>query len=446
MAPGVKRLRALGARVARAQDAWLSAHSEAASAARQRLLAVDAPFFAPHRRPRLRAWGAVGGLAAAAAIGAMALWPTVSPALAFDVQAKAVGAAPGPSATRGTVGDWIAAPPRTALSLRFSDGSLIELDADARARVAEVTSRGARVVLERGTAHALVIHQEHTAWDVKAGPFDVRVVGTKFEVGWDPERELFTLSLEQGKVAVAGCAMAHEREVATGETMRVTCRDGRPGSDGPAPPMGSSSSVAGASPPAPVSEAGEPSRLPRSTSPVIDATERAALRATTRSPAFPLPPETPATTWQGLVAEGRYGDAIAAAEIEGLSDVCLHADIAALTQLGDAARFAGRADAAGVILRRLRERFPYDERASVAAFHLGRMAFDRSAYDEARGWFEVYLSEQPAGPLSREASGRLIEAIDRAGDPVRARQAARRYLEDFPGGPHAQFARSLLAR
>ena len=74
--------------------------------------------------------------------------------------------------------------------------------------------------------------------------------------------------------------------------------------------------------------------------------------------------------WQRLVASGRNSEAVDEAQAEGLSAVCNRADVASLIGLGDAARFAGRRDTAAIILRRLRERFPDDERASIAAFDL----------------------------------------------------------------------------
>ena len=45
----------------------------------------------------------------------------------------------------------------------------------------------------------------------------------------------------------------------------------------------------------------------------------------------------------------------------------------------------------------------------MAAFTLGRIAYDRRDYREAARWFATYLREEPSGSVAREAAGRLIE-------------------------------------
>ncbi|MGC4067479.1 MAG: hypothetical protein QM784_23090 [Polyangiaceae bacterium] len=71
---------------------------------------------------------------------------------------------------------------------------------------------------------------------------------------------------------------------------------------------------------------------------------------------------------------------------------------------------------------------------------LGRQA----APVEAARWFSAYLAEQPQGNFAREASGRLVESLHRAGHFAEAQRAAKRYLAVYPTGPHASFAKSLL--
>ena len=65
-----------------------------------------------------------------------------------------------------------------------------------------VANDGARLVLERGSLTARVVHRRHADWHLAAGPFDVHVIGTKFDLSWDPELEVFRLDLREGAVII----------------------------------------------------------------------------------------------------------------------------------------------------------------------------------------------------------------------------------------------------
>ena len=109
---------------------------------------------------------------------------TPGPALAFRVGPSEELVA-GAQAMPGVAGELIAAPVRQRLPIHFSHGSLVRLDPAARARIVEVADRGSRILLESGMAHASIVHHADTRWSVQAGPFDVRVTGTQFDVAWD---------------------------------------------------------------------------------------------------------------------------------------------------------------------------------------------------------------------------------------------------------------------
>ncbi len=118
-----------------------------------------------------------------------------------------------------------------------------------------------------------------------------------------------------------------------------------------------------------------------------------------------------------------------------------------LMALANAARLAGDPGHASAALLVLRRRFPNHDGAKLAAFTLGRLAFDHShAYSEAATWFARYLQEAPKGELAREAAGRLIEAHRLADHHASAQGAARKYLIEYPSGPHAELARQEIAR
>src|SRR5262245_21067934 len=84
----------------------------------------------------------------------------------------------------------------------FSDGSEIDARPGSRLRIDETSSDGARVLVERGTAAARVKHRDRSRWVFGAGPFDVRVIGTKFDLDWDPVGQVVTVTLHEGAVEV----------------------------------------------------------------------------------------------------------------------------------------------------------------------------------------------------------------------------------------------------
>ncbi|MFO0738211.1 MAG: hypothetical protein U0270_20130 [Labilithrix sp.] len=105
------------------------------------------------------------------------------------------------------------------------------------------------------------------------------------------------------------------------------------------------------------------------------------------------------------------------------------------------ARREGKLDAANGLLQTIRNKHPGSSQAAIAAAYLGRDAARRDERDAARRWFEIYLQEQPNGPLAREASGQLIELTTGPEQKERARE----YLAQHPNGPHAPLARRVLA-
>ena len=271
-----------------------------------------------------------------------------------------------------------------------------------------------------------------------AGPFTVHVTGTRFHVAWQPDAERLELRLIDGSVRVTGPLVETGRMVSAGETLlvRVPERDleiHRTGEEMAPPPPA----------PAPV------------TSTTVESVDHDPPdRAPTASPATRLAPTAAAPvatapvappSWRELARAGRNREALQRAEGEGFSALCETSSAADLLALGDAARFAGDAARARQAYLALRRRHPGDRDAAVADFILGRLAFDVDGdYADAARWFRAYLAEAPAGSYACDASGRLIEALQRGGDRTGARAEARHYLATYPTGPHADLARGLL--
>jgi len=332
---------------------------------------------------------------------------------------------------RGTsaVGAWLAAPPDGELLLHFSDQSTVTLAAASHARVVELRSREAKILLESGRVSVTVIHHKDRNWHLRAGPFDIAVTGTRFDVAWIPDREQFEVHTLEGKVEVTGEQFV-SRAVPAGETLRAGRIDGQWRFTETDVPSNQSSAL--------TPSAGLASR--NSSPPLVEpsvAPPASIARRSTQPSA--------SQTWRDLAAAGQYRAALEQAENDGFEGLCQKSNLSDLLALSEAARFAGRADRARLALTALRDRFRGEAAASVATFTLGRMAFDSSRdYLGAAKWFRIYLSEQPRGSLAREAAGRLVESLERGGDHAGAKISARDYLSRYPDGPQNRLARQIL--
>ena len=394
----------------------------------------------------------VAPLAAALVLAALAVVFVARPrdAMRFEVGAT----------QPGVMGEWIAAPAGAELPIRFSDGSVLRLLPGGRARVASVGEDGAEVALERGALDFSVVHREKTHWTVRVGPFQVNVIGTKFEARWDPVTERFTVALREGAITVSGPVVGEKRAVRAGERLTVSPAAGtlEVGSihvavqDAPAPIPSAVEPAHPAPPdataaPSPPRTPAPPPAAPTPVAPPEHAQPETPSRPEPGAAREAPPPATSTTPWRALALDAQYKEALAAAEREGFDGICASADAADLRALGDAARLGGSPGRAVQALTALRARFPGSAEAASAAFILGRIAQDQSRDPAgAAGWFSRYLAEQPGGAFAGDALGRLVEATDRQGDEAGARRAAERYLAAYPNGSHAGYARQVLAR
>lgn len=384
----------------------IAARASDASARRRLLVAVTAA--KPRRRMAALAGG--GAVLAAAAV-ALVLW--VRPAapaapLSFWVEERA-----------GQVDEWVRA--RDAeQSLRFSDGSSIVAAPQTTTRVMRVAAAGAELALEHGQLQAHVVHREASRWQVAAGPFVVHITGTRFRVSWDPQAEKLNVSVSEGKVEVTGGGQPRH-ELVAGSSLELSASAGV---------ELKSAHVAAEMPSATVTE-------PRvETAEARDEDELLRPRkAVEHKPDF-----------RELSTAGHYREALALVEQQGFASECQSLSARDLLTLGSTARLAGRADRAEEAYRAVRRRFPSSSEAGISAFSLGRLASDAGRASDAMTWFKRYLSEQPGGALAREAAGRLLELLSRGGDPAAAREAATGYLKQYPSGPHAALAQSVLTR
>jgi TolA-binding protein len=233
-----------------------------------------------------------------------------------------------------------------------------------------------------------------THWRFEAGPFQVLVTGTRFELGWHPAAQALSLTMKSGRVEVSGGCLPAPRVVERGASLQLSCASA---------PATAEASARGTATPSHAAMPGQPS--PPARKPLHE--------AKAGPPSFEASCETAAK--------------------------------AELVAIANRERLAGHVPRARTALLALRKRFPGSSEAGTAAFTLGRMAFDQQAdYGQAAHWFAAYLSEQPNGPLMGDASGRLLEAHERQGDRPAARRDAESYLKRFPDGPYAKRARRIF--
>jgi TolA-binding protein len=342
----------------------------------------------------------------------------------------------GPNSYRADPGSFIAASPSEPLPIRFTDGSSLLLAPTSAARVTETGAHGAHVVVESGHVDVSVVHRPATDWHLRAGPFDVAVTGTKFDLEWRSSQGELSVAMKEGHVVVSGGCLARSQELGAGERLVASMVTSRWQVSSGDEVLASSGADPAKSPELPTSDT-SPADLPGVARPPV---EKSAPVASVPAGSA----ESPA--WRGALSRGDYRAAVSMLDDNAWAQALQTSGAADLMALANAARLSNDIDHATQALLSVRRRFPRDGRASVAAFTLGRLAFDHShAYADAAKWFRRYLAEAPTGDLAREASGRLIEAYQLSQNRAEAIEAARRYLSEYPTGPHADLARHELA-
>jgi hypothetical protein len=444
-----ERTRRFLAEYAARRDGEPRAHGEARSHDAARGRGRRLAFGGERGQRAVRVWRWVG-LAALVAVALFALKAAFAPPapLSFTV---------GPASEPGVLRDWESAPDDARLPIRFSDGTRVELEPSARARVVAVTHRGAEIVVESGRAHIDVVPAPvsgESPWRVSLGPFAVEVKGTRFDVEWDPQSGDFALDLFEGTVRVSGCHEGHSHTLVAGQGVRASCSEKRwtlvsvseAEAAEAAAPVGSRTAEAVAPIPSEEAAAAVPETLapaPRETARPTGPSAVTGSRPTTGSRGVTGPRAVTPRSWQALALDGHYSAAFERALEAGFESECERVGASDLALLGDIARLNGDDARARAAYLAVRQRFDASPAAAQAAFALGRLAVksDRSA---ALEWFERSLREAPRGPLAPAAHDWLFELGVETGSPARRREVAQRYLDDHPDGAHAEDARRLL--
>jgi hypothetical protein len=322
----------------------------------------------------------------------------------------------------------------------FSDGSRVTVAAGASASVTSIDARGARIRLDRGHLSANIVHLPQASWSFAAGPYQVLVTGTAFDMSWSPDAQALELWLRQGSVLVKGPSAGQGLAVVAGQHVLASATSGQIVLDALVPAAAARPLVAAAvEPSAPVAPP-SPSERPL---PAVRESPRA-------NRLLPVPRSSsaePTLTWPQALARGEFQRILDESERRGIDDVLSRATSADLAALADAARYGRRNDLARQTLLAQRRRFPQTSAGRDAAFFLGTLDESRAGRDaeaNALGWYGRYLAENPTGSYGGQALGRSLVLFDSLHDRAAAREAADAYLAKFPAGPYAAKAQRIV--
>jgi hypothetical protein len=328
-----------------------------------------------------------------------------------------------------------ASPDRSAI-IRFSDGSAIDAAPGTRLRVDSTQNDGARVLLERGTADARIHHGKTSSWLFVAGPFEVKVVGTHFNLAWDPSKEEVDLTLDEGAVELRSPLGQGPFVVRKGQKFHASLLTRSVRMEDANALTASSTESTRESPAASAQESATDSR----TAPGDESSA-------------PANPNSPANTlkssglkhdsWQAWVSQGRFQSVVEAAESRGIEGCLSSCSLSDVRALADAARYTGRSDLAERSLLAIRQRAGAGTQRSAAAFLLGRSSESRGQVGPASTWYDTYLSESPNGEFAADALAGRMRVTVRTQGTTAARPLAMQYLQRYPNGVHADAARKI---
>lgn len=129
-----------------------------------------------------RRWPIIGGLAAAALIGVI-----IAPQWEREAPQTMVAYRTGPTETR---------------TINLEDGSHILLDRNSRLALAD--GRAPRVEMQAGAAYFDIRHDPARALVIRAGNYELRDIGTRFDVAMAPDR--LVIAVSEGKLTVGPMA------------------------------------------------------------------------------------------------------------------------------------------------------------------------------------------------------------------------------------------------
>jgi FecR-like protein len=379
-------------------------------------------------RDATRAWARIHDAAFRATRSPFANWGRLHTGFAFAaLVCLSVGAAALGSSWRGedlryevsggeVTGGLIRAERGEAL-VSFTDESSLRVEKSSRLSVDVVGEHAALTRLMSGKLHVKVQHHDDTSYRFLAGPYEVRVIGTEFDLAWDPAASGFNLAMQHGEVRVVS-PDGKVRSLVGGEALHLPAQDSVV------------RSVAAISAP-----------LPAPAEQTVDARDVASA-ARVQVPSARA--RATSTSWDALVAKGRFAEVVRDAEALGVGAVLSSRGGSDLKALGQAARYTGDRALSLRAFNALRERFASSEAGRPASFFIARVQEEQGSAREALRWLSIYLGEAPRGVYAAEALGRRLMLTERVSGRATAAPLAREYLERFPQGAYAASARAIL--
>lgn len=318
---------------------------------------------------------------------------------------------PAPLPLAGTVLEGGALEPR---ELRLPDNSRVELAPSTRLLIQEAESSRTRLLLERGTIQVDVPPHLGRDFRIRAGEFEVSVVGTKFlvELGPRGQGEGLRVAVERGRVRVRSASgSGTDVLLSAGSSWAARAELGSP-------------------------DAGEgPHGVPSSSS--IPSPTGAPEPAPSFSPSATPPSSRGPFDWREVRRDQGSVAAHAALRRRGWSNALAESGPAELFELFELARFARQTEDAAAALDALRRRYRGDSRAGLAAFELGRLRMDLlrrtgpalEAIDDA-------IALAPEASFREDAQARRVQLLDRLGRRADCKQAQKVYQRRYPSGVH----------
>lgn len=304
--------------------------------------------------------------------------------------------------------------------LAFSDASQITVSPHSALSLDIVGKHAALTRLMRGQLHVKVHHAPDTNWHFFAGRYEVRVVGTEFDLAWDEKAETLSLHMLSGEVRVLG-APGPARVVKAGATLSL-----------PEPPT---------TPETPLNPT-PTSQLPTPATPLASRDSDAPSEA--RVSASRAQRESVTDDWAALLKTGQFRAVVESAEALGVEHSLHTTSANNLKALAQAARYTGHAQLSLSAWQAARTRFESQPLGTQASFFLGRGYDEQGNLREALRWLDTYVSEAPSGVYASEALGRRLVLVQKLSGKAAALASARDYLRRFPGGAYEKTARALV--